>query len=64
MNTTECIACGSEIKIKESQERLGYRVICEVCESEFEIVWLNPIELDWPFDEEETYDVYSDEYDY
>jgi len=40
---------------------MGKRVVCPVCRAELEIVWLDPIELDWPYDDDEDeYDEYED----
>jgi hypothetical protein len=34
-------------------------VTCSRCDAELEVVWLDPVELDWPF-----IDDYDDEEDY
>ena len=64
MVLAECISCGSEIKISR-QPRMGLQVTCPECDAELEVVWLDPVELDWPFDEEgfdedEEYDFEED----
>jgi len=58
----ECPQCGFEISVG-SQPRIGQQVTCTSCNSELEVVWLDPLELDWPMldlDEEEE-DEDSDE---
>jgi len=40
---------------------MGKRVVCPVCHTELEVVWLDPVELDWPYDDDEDdYDEYED----
>ncbi|MCW5875912.1 MAG: hypothetical protein KIS85_03430 [Anaerolineales bacterium] len=41
--------------------KIGARVQCQSCEAELEVVWLSPLELDWPVDDYE--DEYDDEFD-
>jgi lysine biosynthesis protein LysW len=43
----ECPQCGKEISVG-SQPRIGQAVTCANCDSELEVVWLDPLELDWP----------------
>ena len=61
MSFAECISCGSEIKFAR-QPKMGLTVTCPECDAELEVVWLDPIELDWPFDDEEFEE--DEEYDY
>jgi alpha-aminoadipate carrier protein LysW len=59
----ECPQCGNEISVG-SQPRIGQPVTCSNCNSELEVVWLDPLELDWPMldlDEEEEDDDSDDE---
>jgi hypothetical protein len=38
---------------------MGQRVGCPVCREKLEVIWLHPVELDWPFEDEyEEYDDY------
>jgi len=60
MQSTECPQCGSDVPVG-SQPKLGKLVECKECGAELEIVWLDPLELDWPLDEEDYED---DDYDY
>jgi alpha-aminoadipate carrier protein LysW len=59
MISADCISCGAEIKIS-AQLRMGLPVTCPDCDAELEVVWLDPVELDWPFDEED----YEDDEEY
>ena len=69
MEATECISCGSEIKIRENP-KMGQLVKCPRCDAELEVVWLDPVEVDWPFvddyddeDEEDYYDSDDEDFD-
>ncbi|MBN1667401.1 MAG: hypothetical protein JW862_09940 [Anaerolineales bacterium] len=58
----ECPACGNEVRFR-TKPRMGQLVTCPSCESELEVVWLDPVELDWPFDEEDDFEDDDDYYD-
>jgi alpha-aminoadipate carrier protein LysW len=62
MTTAECISCGNEIKFS-AQPKMGVQVTCSECKAELEVVWLDPVELDWPFDEEDYYEEDEEYYD-
>jgi lysine biosynthesis protein LysW len=63
----ECPQCGVEISVG-SQPRIGQLMTCTSCNSELEVVWLDPLELDWPMldldEEEEDEDSDEDEEEY
>jgi len=66
MTIVECISCGSEIRFSK-EPSMGALVTCSDCDAQLEVVWLDPIELDWPFDEDdydEDEDNYYDDEDY
>ena len=65
MQSAECPQCGSEVSVG-SQPRIGKLVECKGCGAELEVVWLDPLELDWPMmdDDDEDYDDDFDEEDY
>jgi lysine biosynthesis protein LysW len=48
----ECPSCGYKV-IVGSHPRLGQLLKCQSCSSELEVVSLDPVELDWPYDEDE-----------
>ncbi len=52
MAQATCPSCGEDINIS-SKPKMGQKVICPECGNELEIVWLDPIELDWPYDEDD-----------
>jgi lysine biosynthesis protein LysW len=57
----ECPSCGNNV-IVGSNPRLGQLFKCQSCSSELEVVSLDPVELDWPYDEDEFDD--DEELDY
>ncbi|BBB49101.1 hypothetical protein [Pelolinea submarina] len=64
MQSAECPQCGSEVSVG-SQPRIGKLVECKSCGAELEVVWLDPLELDWPMmDDDEDYEDEIDEEDY
>jgi len=58
MQAAECPQCGNEVSVG-AQPKMGKLVECPECGAELEIVWLDPLELDWPL-EEEDYDEEDD----
>ena len=60
MTLVECISCGTEINFS-AQPKMGALVTCRDCDAQLEVVWLDPVELDWPYDEDEFDD--DDDYD-
>jgi len=66
MEGVNCLSCDDEIQITRPH-KIGMLVTCAECGAEFEIVWLDPLELDWPFidddweDEEEVTSLYDDD---
>ena len=60
MDAGECTSCGHQIPVKEDAS-MGMKVTCPKCKAELEVVWLDPLELDWPF---EDYDDDDDDEDY
>lgn len=47
-----CPGCDDEIYVP-GKPRLGQRVGCEDCGYELEVVGLDPLELDWVYEEED-----------
>ena len=52
MPNATCPECGGSIELKE-RPYIGDMVYCPECEEDFEVIGLNPIELDWPWDEDD-----------
>lgn len=59
MNEAACPSCGDTITIKGTP-KIGMHVTCKSCDTEVEVVWLDPLELDWPTDEFEGEDAIDD----
>lgn len=51
MHKAVCPACSKSILLGP-KPKLGQRVVCPSCKADLEVAWLEPLELDWPFDEE------------
>jgi alpha-aminoadipate carrier protein LysW len=49
-----CPECDGEINFPNPQ--IGQRVVCSHCNADLEVIGLNPIELDWFFEDDEFYD--------
>jgi lysine biosynthesis protein LysW len=52
MNEAACPSCSAKVSVKGTP-KIGVHVTCKSCDTELEIVWLDPLELDWPMDEYE-----------
>lgn len=50
MNEAACPSCGATVSIKGTP-KIGMHVTCKSCDSEVEVVLLDPLELDFPMDE-------------
>ncbi len=59
MVAAACPSCGNEIKL-QSNLKMGQQVRCRSCNADLEVVWLEPVELDWPYDESDLDDVFAD----
>jgi len=57
MQKAECPQCEKGVEVG-SHPTIGKAVRCGGCGAELEIVWLDPIELDWPIIDDD-----SDEYE-
>ncbi|MGI6368839.1 MAG: hypothetical protein ACOX2L_10895 [Anaerolineae bacterium] len=57
-----CPGCDQNIHLRRTP-KLGDIVYCDNCEADLEVVNLNPLELDWPWeeDEDEEEDDYQDD---
>ena len=48
----ECPSCDHKITIT-GQPRVGQRLTCPSCRAELEVIWLDPVEVDFPFDDDD-----------
>lgn len=59
--TIECLLCDKDIYIGNNAN-LGKFITCKSCESVFEIINLDPVMIDWPYDDDDGfYDDFDDE---
>jgi len=49
---SECPSCAENITFQKSP-RLGQILRCQFCDSELEVIDLDPVTLDWPYEEED-----------
>lgn len=63
MMEAECPSCGESIEVGR-KPKMGQRVVCPGCDVELEVVWLDPLELDWPAEEYEGYEDDEDDEDW
>ena len=57
-----CPACDEWVTIP-NQPKLGHRVTSRYCETELEVITLNPVELDWTSDDDDDWDTQWDDDD-
>lgn len=55
MKAAQCISCETEITF-QADPKMGQLVRCSKCDAQLEVVWLDPIEVDWPYDDDDYYD--------
>lgn len=51
MALATCIECDEEIEIN-GRPRLGQKVTCPNCGAELEVASINPLELDWAYEDD------------
>ena len=57
----ECTSCEKMIDVG-SKPNLGKLVICPNCDAHLEVVWLDPVELDWSTEEDDYEDDDDDDH--
>jgi len=65
MNTTECPNCDALIEVR-TPIKVGDLVKCGSCHESLVVIWTDPLELDWPYEEDSSDDdewPYDDEDD-
>ena len=63
MQIASCPFCEASVKVSGAP-KMGQRVVCHSCKTELEVVWLNPLELDWPMDEYDGEEELEYEYEF
>lgn len=49
-----CLNCEGEIEIGRNP-KVGQYVDCDNCDMEFRIVSINPIEIEWPYEDDDDF---------
>ncbi len=62
MPKTTCIDCDAVIQVDDPSE--GDIIVCPECGVELEIIDINPLDLDYPLDDDWEDDDWEDEEDY
>ena len=62
MKEVKCPLCGERIKVG-TKPWVGQQIDCPACDAGLEVVGLNPVSLDWPYDDEGYLDFEYDEED-
>ena len=57
-----CVSCKEVVDVGNNPG-LGDMVSCSKCDARLEVIWLAPLELDWPADEYDDYDEDEEGYD-
>lgn len=52
MSDAVCPSCGAQVSVKGTP-KIGMSVTCTACNTELDIVWLDPLELDWPIEDDD-----------
>ena len=60
---SRCLACGEPIFFN-SFPRLGGMVTCQYCDEKLEVIRLEPLVVDWPWEHEMAYEKYYIEEDH
>jgi lysine biosynthesis protein LysW len=55
MIKADCPSCGTKIQLI-LKPKMGQKVVCKHCNADLEVVWLEPLELDFPFESDEDDD--------
>ena len=58
MKNGTCPNCGSNVPVS-GNAHLGDILMCETCDTEVEVVSVNPVELDWPLEGMDEYGDFS-----
>jgi len=60
MSTAVCPSCGAEVKVNGTP-RIGMSVNCASCATDLDVVWLDPLELDWPIEDDDFDEDFEDD---
>lgn len=57
---SDCVSCGEQINVGQ-KPTLGQEFKCPSCGDVMEVVWLDPVELDWPVDDDDDFEDEDDD---
>ncbi|MFN2236380.1 MAG: hypothetical protein ACK2U1_19290 [Anaerolineales bacterium] len=57
--TVECLACDEEVYVGKNP-KIGNFVTCHHCDATFQIIDIEPVLIDWPYDEDDEFEDYED----
>ena len=61
MAVVYCLDCDRKLPITPKQ-RQGDIIVCPICDTEFELVKVNPTEIEWVYDEHEyEYELFEED---
>ncbi len=60
MSDAVCPSCGASVKVKATP-KIGMSVTCSSCSTELDVVWLDPLELDWPIEDDDELDDFEED---
>jgi len=55
MTVAICPSCGEDVKLS-GRPRIGQKMTCPHCDAWLEVIEMDPVELDWAYDEDEDWD--------
>jgi len=50
-----CPDCGEKVRL-QGRMYVGKEVVCQECDAVLEVIDIDPVELDWPYEDEDEYD--------
>ena len=51
MTVAKCPLCGERVKVG-TKPWIGQEITCPACDAILEVVGINPVSLDWPYEDE------------
>jgi lysine biosynthesis protein LysW len=52
MSIAVCPSCGDDVRVP-GNPKIGQKVSCPYCDAALEVIELDPVELDWAYEEED-----------
>lgn len=61
MTTAICPACDRNIKVP-NRPRIGQKLVCPHCDTDLEVIEVDPLELDWAYEDLDDFDEDDENY--